>query len=130
LPAATSGRWLQLRVRWSGVLDWAPTLAGVWADWVLPPAPRERRRWRFAVRCGDRHVSPGGALLPRTGRELAAALWDAWEGGAVLPFEDIDHAATGATRQVRIAALEERVPSPADAGRWAEAVAEVELVEA
>jgi hypothetical protein len=130
LPGGTLARWLQLRVRWSGVQDWAPTLAGVWADWTLPPLPRARRRWTFAVRCADRQLAPDGSLLPRSGRELAAALWDAWEAGATLPFEDIDHAATGAAHPVRIAALEERIPAPADAGRWGESVVEVEVVEA
>ncbi|HET7093884.1 MAG TPA: hypothetical protein VFI22_10410, partial [Thermomicrobiales bacterium] len=37
LPAGTRSRWLQIRVRWAGVADWAPVLSGVWADWSVLP---------------------------------------------------------------------------------------------
>ena len=43
LEAATS-RFLQLRLAWSSVLDWAPVLTQIWADYaVLDNAPPRRR---------------------------------------------------------------------------------------
>jgi len=129
LPDVAS-RWLQLKVTWDGVLDWAPTLVAAWAD-ALPLATSPgRRRWKLAIRCGDRQPAPDGSPLPRTGRQLSAALWDAWTANAVVSFGDADRAATGVTHQVRIVSLEERMEVPADAGRWGESVATVEVVEA
>ncbi|MGI9254137.1 MAG: hypothetical protein ACR2J8_10345, partial [Thermomicrobiales bacterium] len=131
LAADLSGveaRSLQLKVTWSSVQDWAPALTGVWADWTTLP-PRSGRRWRFTVHCADRRVGPDGDGLPLTGRALSAALWSAWESNAALTFKDIDHAATGIVRTVRILRLEERVASPDDAARWGESAVEVEIGE-
>ncbi|MCC7025243.1 MAG: hypothetical protein IT338_20585, partial [Thermomicrobiales bacterium] len=39
-------RYLQLRVRWDSVLDWAPVLASVWAEHMLPEVlPATARIW-------------------------------------------------------------------------------------
>ena len=129
LPAATRGRWLQLRVAWSGVLDWAPVLTGVWAEWAIVPGDAPRRRWEVAVRCGDREVGRDGAVLARDGRQLAADLWAVWEAGATVTLRDIDHDATGRTHNVRLASIREETSRPADAGRWGESVVALGLVE-
>jgi len=138
LPAGAASRWLQLRVRWEGVTDWAPTLAGVWAEHEpiepgepegAPPGPK-RRRWTLAVAARDGQVRRDGGLQPRGGRRLAADLWAAWETGSPLPFRDIDYDATERTHQVRIEAITEEVPKPADAGRWGESQLALTLVEA
>ncbi|MFM9106340.1 MAG: hypothetical protein ACKOWF_06535 [Chloroflexota bacterium] len=131
LEADLSGveaRQIQLKVAWSSVQDWAPALTGAWADWAALPA-RAGRRWRFTIQCADRRAGPNGDVLPLSGRQLAAALWTAWEANAALSFKDIDHAATGLTRTVRIVSLDERVPSPDDAARWGHSTVEVELEE-
>lgn len=129
LPSGSLGRWLQLRVSWTSVLDWAPVLSGVWADWTLLPQPMPRRRWQLSVRCADRQIAPDGTPLPKTGRELSAALWSAWEGSTTLTFKDVDHGATATTRAVRITAIDERIAKPADGDRWGESVIALELTE-
>lgn len=134
LPNAAS-RWLQLRVRWEGVTDWAPTLVGLWAEHeaVAPAAadaPPKRRRWLLTVVARDGQVRRDGALQPRDGRQLAADLWTAWRADAPLPFRDLDHDATGRTDQVRIAAIAEDLPQPADAGRWGDSLVSLTLVDA
>jgi hypothetical protein len=131
LEADLSGvesRHLQLKVTWSGVLDWAPALIGAWADWTtLPPRGASSRRWRFSIPCADNRVAPDGAPLPLSGRALSSALHTAWQTGAALSFKDVDHAATGLTHAARIVAFEERIPAPDDAIRWGHSTVEVEL---
>lgn len=127
LPAVEA-RHLQVKVAWSGVLDWAPALTGAWADWTTLP-PRSRRRWRFTIPCADGRIGPDGAPLPLTGRELSEALHTAWQTGAALAFTDIDHAATGLTHAARLVSFEERIPAPDDASRWGQSAVEVELEE-
>lgn len=129
LPTGSVARWLQLRVSWSSVLDWAPVLTGVWADWTALPQAMARRQWHLAVRCADRQLTPSGAPLAATGRDLSTALWAAWEGNTALTFKDIDHDALPVTRSVSITAIEERVATPADAGRWGESVIRLDLIE-
>ncbi|HEU0165204.1 MAG TPA: hypothetical protein VFQ54_09165, partial [Thermomicrobiales bacterium] len=63
-------RWLQLRVRWSSVVDWAPVLAGVWAEFEVLDSPARRRRWQMTVIARDQTVDRSGSPLARTGREL------------------------------------------------------------
>jgi hypothetical protein len=130
LPAGARSRWLQLRVRWESVSDWAPALTGVWADWSVLPAGATRRRWEVTVRCGDRLVRRDGSVETRSGRQVAADLWAAWETGALLDFRDVDADATDAAYVVRIVALRETTARPADAGRWGESEATLTLVEA
>jgi hypothetical protein len=85
-----SSRHLQLRVSWSSVSDWAPVLVSVWAEFaVLENAP-PRRRWELVVDAGDRHVRRDGNLDPQSGRQKIAALWDAWEAGHTLGFQELD----------------------------------------
>ena len=104
-------------------------LTGLWAEYELLDAPARRRRWRFKVHARDATVQRDGTLATRTGRQLAADLWAAWEAGATVPFRDLDFDATGTTYQVGIVGIAEEVPKPADGGRWGEAVLALTLVE-
>ena len=122
-------RWVQLRVRWESVANWAPVLTGVWAEYELMDAPARRRRWQLTVIAHDQVIDRDGAVLSRTGRELIADLWEAWETGASLPFRDIDHDASPIERRVRIVGMTEKVARPADAALWGDAVLALTLVE-
>ena len=127
-----TGRGLQVRVTWASGRDWAPTLVGAWADYATEPEATfaARRRWRLEVACRDERVAPDGAKVARTGRQLAAALWTAYESGAALGFKDVDYDAVPVTRTVRIEAMSEAIARPADAGRWGDSVVSLTLVEA
>jgi hypothetical protein len=126
---AAVGRFLQLRVRWTGVVDWAPVLAGVWTEFELLDSPARRRRWQFRVVARDQTVDRDGAPLPRTGRQLAADLWTAWQGGTTLAFRDLDYSAAPIERRVRIIGINEEIARPADAARWGDSVLALTLIE-
>ena len=126
---AAVSRFAMLRVSWSGVVDWAPVLTGLWIEFEALDAPARRRRWEVAVQAHDQVVRRDGGEISQTGRELIAALWGAWETGTTLPFRDIDHDADPTERRVRIVGIRERVARPADAGEAGDAVVELTLVE-
>jgi hypothetical protein len=128
LPASVA-RWLQLKVTWASVSDWAPVLVGAWAEYELLEVPARRRKWRFKVVARDGQVRRDGQVQARTGRQLAADLWAAWEAGTTLAFRDVDYDAAPVPRNVRIVGIAEEVPRPADAGRWGEAQLSLTLVE-
>ncbi|MGH2618436.1 MAG: hypothetical protein ACRDJC_24665, partial [Thermomicrobiales bacterium] len=84
-------RYLQLRVTWSSVSDWAPVLASVWAEYdVLADSSVRKRRWELAVDAGDRGVRRSGERDSRPGRQQISRLWKHWEGATSLVFRDID----------------------------------------
>ena len=122
-------RWLMLRVRWTGLADWAPVLAGVWAEFEVLDAPARRRRWNLVVTARDQAIDRDGAVLSRTGRELIADLWARWQDGATVTFRDLDYDAAPVDRRVRIVGITEKVARPADAGRWGDARVALTLVE-
>jgi hypothetical protein len=126
---AVISRFLQLRVTYSGVSDWAPALVGLWADYEAIGISPKRRRWSLSVRARDRTVLRDGAVDPRDGRAIAADLWQAWTSSTSLPFTDLDFAETAATFNVRIASIREDVAVPNDAGQWGDSVVSLELVE-
>jgi hypothetical protein len=126
--AATS-RFIQLRVAWADVLDWAPALTGLWAEYELLDAPARRRKWRFSIHARDNAVQRDGSVAAASGRLQAFNLWDAWENGATVPFKDIDYDAAGVTYQVRLIALEETIPKPSDAAQWGDSTLALTLVE-
>jgi hypothetical protein len=83
-------RFLQVRVSWSSIADWAPVLAGVWVEYeTLDNAP-PRRRWELSIHAADRTVARDGQRDPQTGRDKTAQLWAAWESGSPLTFQDVD----------------------------------------
>ena len=126
---AASSRWLQLKVDWSSVVDWAPVLTSTWAEYELLDAPARRRRWSFKIHARDATIERSGITHPRTGRQLAADLWTAWQNGATVPFKDLDHDADPTTRQVRIVGIAEEIAKAADAARWGDATLSLTLVE-
>ena len=127
--AGAVSRWLMLRVRWSGLADWAPILAGVWAEFEVLDAPARRRRWQMVVAAQDQAVDRDGAVLNRSGRELIADLWRCWQDGTTVTFQDLDFDAAPVERRVRIAGITEKVARPADAGRWGDSRVGLTLVE-
>lgn len=129
ISGSAVGPFLQIRVQWSGVSDWAPVLTGVWAEYELLDSPARRRKWRFKVHARDGAVQRDGQTAPRTGRELAADLWTAWSAGQTVSFGDLDVDATGTTYQVRLTGIAEEIPKPADGGRWGESTLALTLVE-
>lgn len=126
---AVTSRWLVLKVTWTSVTDWAPVLVGLWADYERLETAVKRRRWRFKVQARDATITRDGGREPRSGRQLVADLWAAWEDGATLLFEDIDDDTSPITRAVQITTITEEAPKPADAGRWGESVVALTLEE-
>lgn len=129
-PAGTASRLLQVRVRWESVLDWAPVLAGVWADWVIEDAAAARSRWTLVVATKDGQVGRDGAKLAESGRQQIAALWSAWSTGATVVFRDIDFDSNPVGRVVTIADIEQVTAKAGDAGRWGEGTVKLTLSEA
>jgi hypothetical protein len=127
--AVAVSRFLQLRVQWSSVLDWAPVLTAVWAEYELLGVPARRRRWQMALKTGDDLVRRDGTVDPRTGRQQIADLWAAWSSAATVQLKDIDYDADPTVRNVRIIGIREEVPKPSDAGRWGASVVQLTLVE-
>lgn len=124
-----SSRFLMLRVRWFQILDWAPILTGLWAEFEILDSPARRRRWSFDVVAADQTIDRDGATLSRTGRQLIAELWTAWQDGSTVTFRDIDYDADPTERTVRIVGISEKAHKPSDAGRWGDSVVSMVLVE-
>jgi hypothetical protein len=120
---------IQIRVAWSSVVDWAPVLTGLWVDYELLGSPARRRVWRMAVAARDGTIEREGAVHARTGREIAADLWESWAINATLALRDVDYDVTGAQYGVRIAGIREEIAKPADGARWGESMLHLSLVE-
>jgi hypothetical protein len=116
-------------VTFSSVLDWAPTLTGVWAEYELLDAPAKRRKWTFKVQARDATVQRDGSVSSRSGRQLAADLWTDWSAGSTVAFKDVDFDATTQTYQVRIVGIGEEVAKPSDGGQWGESTLALTLIE-
>jgi hypothetical protein len=129
LLANTVGKWLALRYSLSGVSTGAPTLAALWAEYRSVEPGARRRTWQFDLLDADRTPRRDGAPDPRAGGAISADLWAAWEAGATLTFHDLDYDRLPTARAVRIVALDEAIPAPADAGRWGESRLRVKLSE-
>ncbi len=127
--AGVAARYLQLKVQWVSVADWAPVLTGVWADWAILEVPPPKRRWELTVRCSDLAVDGDGRPWPAAGAAIAAALWAAWEDGAALAFRDLDFAAAPVERTVRIGHIAETAERPGDGARWGETRVRLLLIE-
>ncbi|MGD9710749.1 MAG: hypothetical protein AB7V46_01630 [Thermomicrobiales bacterium] len=116
---------LQIRVGWSSVSDWAPVLTGVWAEYALLDAPARRRRWSLQVMTRDNVVQRDGSMSILAGRDQIESLWSIWKNNATATLTDID----GDERQVRIVDMEEVTGKPSDAARWGEASVRLTLLE-
>lgn len=126
---AITSPWLMLRVRWESVNDWAPVLTGLWAEFEVLDAPARRRRWNLRVIARDQVIDRQGSPLSRSGRQLIAELWSAWQRGTPLTLRDQDFDADPTPRRVRIVGISESVPKPIDADKWGDAVITLNLVE-
>lgn len=122
-------RFLQLRVGFASVVDWAPVLTGVWADYAVLDEPSRRRRWSLAVRAHDAAVQRDGSVAALDGQAQIDALWQSWETKRTVTFRDLDYEVAPTERNVRIVAIEEQVARPADAPRWGQSVLHLELAE-
>jgi hypothetical protein len=120
---------VMLRVSWSSVNDWAPVLTGLWTEYELLDSPARRRKWSFSVHARDAVVQRDGSASTRTGRELAADLWESWEEGATTLFRDVDFDLTGTIYQVRITGINEELPKPSAVGDSTASVIGLTLVE-
>jgi hypothetical protein len=129
VSAAAVSRFLQLKVTWLSVADWAPVLTGVWAEHATLDAPARRRRWSLGVMARDGLVRRDGSVSPISGRQQIAHLWNAWSANQTITFKDIDYDSDPVTRQVRIVDIEEHVAKPSDASRWGDASVRLGLVE-
>lgn len=91
LEPSVSARYLQLRVGWTSISDWAPVLERCWADYTPQGSEQPTRRvWELDIEAGDKTVRRDGSVDPRTGSQAIAGLWDAWEGQRALSFRDIE----------------------------------------
>jgi FlaG/FlaF family flagellin (archaellin) len=130
LPSnAAVSRFLQLKVTWLSVADWAPVLTGLWAEHATLDAPARRRRWTFGVMARDGLVRRDGSVSSKTGRQQIADLWSAWSANQTIALKDIDYDSDPVTRQVRVVDIEETVTRSSDASRWGEASVRLGLVE-
>jgi len=113
---AAVSRWLVLKLTWSSVVDWAPVLTSLWAEYELLDSPARRRRWSFKVKARDGSIQRDGGKQANTGRQLIADLWTAWQAGATVSFRDADYDDAPTVRNVRIVGIAEEVAKPADGG--------------
>ncbi|MGI8475412.1 MAG: hypothetical protein ACR2OO_03445 [Thermomicrobiales bacterium] len=120
---------IQIQVAWNSVVDWAPTLTCLWAEYELVSNAAHRRSWRMTVGARDAAVQRDGGRSARTGRQLAADLWSSWTVGATLAFRDVDYDTTARQYAVRVAGIGEEIPSPADAARWGDSLVSLTLIE-
>jgi hypothetical protein len=120
---------LQIKVAWSSISDWAPTLTAIWVEYELIGSPARRRKWRFAVSARDGLLQRDGSVDPRTGREIAADLWSVWEGGVTMTLRDVDYDITGRQFEARLAGISEEIQKPADGNRWGDSRLKLTVVE-
>lgn len=134
LPAGTSSNWLQLRVTISGIVDWSPVVAGLWATYDLGSSIGasggvNKRRWELDVACEDRLVLRDSSVETTGARAIARSLWSLWEAGQAVTLRDIDYDLTAAEYTVKLVGIKEVVPKPAEAARWGNGVVSLVLVE-
>lgn len=127
--AQAVSRYIQIKVDWSSVSDWAPTLVAVWAEYELLGSPVKRRRWRLKVSPRDKTVRRDSSIDSRTGRQQVNDLWGAWSTGATVTFKDLDFDDTAVTYNARVVGISEEIARPQDQGRWGDSVVTLTLVE-
>jgi hypothetical protein len=128
-PDTAVARYLQLRVTFSSVSDWSPVLTGLWADYALLDHPPRRRRWSFTILANDASIQRDGSVAMLDGRAQIAALWQSWETNQTVTLRDLDYDADPTDRAVRITAIEEQVPKPANAANLTAAAIHLQLLE-
>jgi hypothetical protein len=106
---------IQLRLTMTRTSGLPPFVTSIWAEHATVADSLRHRRWQFRVQARPRGVNRAGALDSRTGQQIRTALWSTWEAGELVPFRDVDYAATTTERTVRVTAIHEDWPKPADA---------------
>lgn len=101
-------------------------LVALHADAEVLDERTRRRRWQFTCRAADDVINRAAAADPRTGDQIAAALWLAFTTHATVSYTD----PAGDTFNVRITSLREKWPNPADQpGVGRQSTLEVKLVQ-
>ncbi len=125
------GSALRLRLTLTRVSGLPPAVRALWAESsALDIAAR--RRWQFKVLARSRSIDRDGAGDVRSGQQMRADLWGLWSAASItgtLTFRDVDYAAIPQEHQVRLLALREEWPKPADAAIDATTTVEVVLQE-
>jgi len=117
---------LMLRVAGTRTSGQPPFITTLWCEYDSAEA---QRRWQFSILARTKGTDRDGALDPRTGQTIRTALWSLWEMGESIPFRDIDYSVTTLERTVRLTAIRESWPKPADqAVLGADTVMEVTVV--
>jgi hypothetical protein len=125
----TIGRFIQVRVTVSSIVDWSPVLLCMWAEAEVLDDPTRRRRWRFTVQCKDSVIRRDGGVDVTGARVLAGRLWGTWSSGGVVTFRDIDYDLTSTEYTARLVDIVEKISKPRDAGTFADGEIELSLVE-
>jgi hypothetical protein len=114
-PISVEATWLRLRLTGTQLTGLPPFVMALWAEHDEPTLTSlGGRRWTFQIHAHDGGIDRAGALDPRTGQQIRAALWNLAESGASIPFRDVDYAATSAETTVRLIDLRERWTQTAD----------------
>ncbi|CCF84262.1 hypothetical protein [Nitrolancea hollandica] len=129
LSPAALGKFIQVRVTVSSIVDWSPVLLCLWAEAEVLDDPTRRRRWRFTVQCKDAVIRRDGGVDVTGARVLADRLWGAWSAGGVVTFRDIDYDLTSTEYTARLVDIVEKISKPRDAGTFADGEIELSLVE-
>jgi hypothetical protein len=122
-------RYLQVQVAWDSVPDWAPTLTAIAIEYERLGDTARRRRWQLGVMARDRMVERDGGQHVRSGAEIVADLWQAWQDGATVTFRDVDYDADPVERRVRVVGLSEQIPTPSNPAAVASSQITLTLVE-
>ena len=129
-PLDVESATLLLRLTLTQASGLPPFVTTIWAEHEPLDDSVRRRRWQFRIQARPRGVNRAGALDPRTGQQIRTALWTVWEAAQTVPFRDVDYAETRTERDVRVTAIREDWPKPADANTLgAFSVLEVTLAE-
>ena len=125
IPAS---RYLQLKIEWQSVDDWAPALTSIWAEWVL--IDHHEVRWTMDIRAVDRAVQEDGSVDPRTGDDISADLWAAWYLSEPISFYDVGENHSSSKRDnAIIMRLSEKISSTDTATKHRDSVFSVEILE-
>ncbi len=127
-PAAV-GKFIQVRVTVSSILDWSPVLLCLWTEAEVLDDPTRRRRWRFTVQCKDAVIRRDGGVDVTGARALAERLWAVWSAGGTVTLRDIDYDRTLTEYTARLVDIVEKISKPQDAGTFADGEVELSLVE-
>jgi len=125
---ATS-RYIQIRVTWGSVTDWAPVLQSLWVEYARLDGPAKRRAWRMTVTPADPSILRDGSVDARSAATQLADLWNAWANGTTITLRDIDYDLVPTQRNVRVRSIVEERTTTRDAARWTTPQIEIQLIE-